>query len=162
MADALPLDEQYWYLEGTDARPIEVEVGAFWDQLVSGQYSNEVVQHVADADGWLVAVYDMHASMDSYEMHPEGDELHYIVSGAMDLMLLNDDGTETKVPMTAGTSAAVTRGVWHRFIVHEPARGLAMTVGRGTQHHSVNPPPPNHRSPAANHGSPAPDQGVQP
>lgn len=59
----------------------------------------------------------------------------------MDLLLLNDDGTETKVPMAAGTSAAVTRGVWHRFLVHEPASGLAITAGRGTQHHSIDPPP---------------------
>jgi mannose-6-phosphate isomerase-like protein (cupin superfamily) len=134
---ARPLDERYWYLDGTDALPIDLEVGAFWSQLMNEQFSDDVARRVAYRDGWLVGVYDLTEDMTTYEMHPEGDELHFLASGAMDLVLLNDDGTETSIPLTVGTSTAVPRGVWHRFVVHEPTRGLAITAGRGTQHRPI-------------------------
>jgi mannose-6-phosphate isomerase-like protein (cupin superfamily) len=76
----------------------------------------------------------MDESMSSSEMHPAGDELHYLVSGALDLVLEHDDRDAEVVPIEAGDSAMVARGVWHRFEVREPAVGLAITFGRGTQH----------------------------
>jgi mannose-6-phosphate isomerase-like protein (cupin superfamily) len=92
------------------------------------------VQEVLSADGWLVTSYEMVESMTSSEMHPEGDELHYLVSGALDLVLEHDGGRDDVVALRAGDSAMVGRGVWHRFVVNEPAVGIAVTFGRGTQH----------------------------
>jgi mannose-6-phosphate isomerase-like protein (cupin superfamily) len=138
--DALPLSERYWYLDGTDAIRIDVDADSFWQQLMTGELRDDIVRRVSEADGWLVGVYEMHDDTTHEEMHPDGDELHYLISGRVDLVLAPPDrpgGAERTVSMAAGTSAAVPRGVWHRFVVHEPARGVAITAGRGTDHRPV-------------------------
>jgi len=133
MTEPRPLSDRYWFVAGNEALPIDVPVPEFWNQLMSGEYDDEVVEKVAEASGWLVAAYDMTDDMQSSEMHPDGDELHYLVSGQLDLVLEHDDGDEV-VALRAGVSASVPKGVWHRFVVREPAHGLAITFGRGTQH----------------------------
>lgn len=141
-ADARSLAEQYWYLDGTDALRVEVEVDAFWQQLMTGEFRDDIVRRVSEADGWLVGVYEMHDDMPHEEMHPHGDELHVLISGHVDLVLAPDEqpgGTDRTVSMHPGAAAAVPRGVWHRFVVHEPARGIAVTAGRGTDHRPLPP-----------------------
>lgn len=138
--DALPLEERYWYLDGTQAARIDVAVGPFWEQLMTGDYRDDIVRRVGEGDGWLVGVHEMTDDMTHEEMHPHGDELHFLVSGRVDLVLVPTDdpgGVESVIPMGPGTSAAVPRGVWHRFVVHTPSRGLALTAGRGTDHRPV-------------------------
>lgn len=140
MDEALPLAERYWYLDGTAATRIDVDQRSFWEQLTTGVYRDEVVRRVAEADGWLVGAYAMDDDMTHEEMHPEGDELHFVVSGRFDLVLAPDDepgGTASVIPMAPGTSASVPRGAWHRFVVHEPTLGLAITAGRATVHRPI-------------------------
>jgi mannose-6-phosphate isomerase-like protein (cupin superfamily) len=131
--DAAPLAERYWFLTGNEARAIDVPVPEFWEQLISGSQTTAAVRDVATLDGWLVSAYEMSHDMTSAEMHPDGDEFHFLVSGRLDLVLEEDPGNRV-VELTAGSSTAVARGVWHRFVVREPSVGLAVTFGRGTQH----------------------------
>lgn len=63
-------------------------------------------------------------------MHPEADELLVVVSGAIDV-LLEEDGAERVVPLTAGRAAIVPRGVWHRLVVCEPGRLLFVNSRTG-------------------------------
>jgi mannose-6-phosphate isomerase-like protein (cupin superfamily) len=145
--DARPLNERYWYVEGTGARRIEVPVGEFWSQVMSGAATDPIVAHLVGADGWLVTQYDVEHTGGHEEMHPEGDELHYLVSGALDFVLAHDDGTETVISMRPGTMCNVPRGVWHRIEARAPSRGVAFTAGRGTQHRPITGrPDPEHRS----------------
>jgi mannose-6-phosphate isomerase-like protein (cupin superfamily) len=132
--EAQPLNERYWYVEGTEARRVEVPVPEFWDQVMSGAATDPFVAHLVVADGWLVTQYDVDGAGDHEEMHPEGDELHYLVSGDLDFVLSHDDGTETVISMEPGTMCNVPRGVWHRIAARAPSRGVAFTAGRGTQH----------------------------
>ena len=136
MSDAAPLGEYYFFIEGNEARRVDVPASQFWPQIMSRSYTTPQVEEIATAPGWLVTEYEMTNDMDSSEMHPDGDELHYVASGELDLVLESDDdaGTDQVVHLTAGTSAVVPRGVWHRFVVHQPARAVAVTFGRGTQH----------------------------
>ncbi len=59
------------------------------------------------------------------EVHPDGDEFLYVVSGTMELIL--DDGNEraagveTKVLLRPGDAYVVPRGVWHRLESVEPS-----------------------------------------
>jgi mannose-6-phosphate isomerase-like protein (cupin superfamily) len=71
---------------------------------------------------------DVHASMQ--EMHPEADEILYVVEGALDV-LLEEDGLERRMPLDAGCAAIVPRGVWHRLVVREPGRLLFVNSRRG-------------------------------
>jgi mannose-6-phosphate isomerase-like protein (cupin superfamily) len=67
------------------------------------------------------------------EVHPDGDELLYVVSGAMELTLDDGDeravGVETKVVLRAGEAYVVPRGVWHRLEPLEPSYLVHVTPG---------------------------------
>jgi mannose-6-phosphate isomerase-like protein (cupin superfamily) len=130
---AAPLAERYWFVTGNEARLIDVPVPEFWEQVMSGAPSDPAVRDVVTEDGWLVSTYTMTADMTHVEMHPAGDELHYLVSGRLGLVL-EEDGGERVVALEPGSSAVVPKGVWHRFVVTEPGTGVAVTFGRGTEH----------------------------
>ena len=57
------------------------------------------------------------------EMHPESDELLFLVSGGLDV-ILQEDGAEQTVALDAGQAAIVPRGVWHRLVMREPGKLL--------------------------------------
>lgn len=136
MADATPLSDRYWFIQGNEAKFIDIPVPEFWDQLIGGKHRDPLVRDVSEADGWLITSYEMAEDMSSSEMHPEGDELHYLASGRLGLVLEEDDGNRT-VELRPGTSAVVPKGVWHRFLVRERGQGISITFGRGTQHRAV-------------------------
>jgi mannose-6-phosphate isomerase-like protein (cupin superfamily) len=67
------------------------------------------------------------------EVHPDGDELLFVVSGAMELILDDGDerapGAETRVVLRAGDAYVVPRGVWHRVEPLEPSYLVHVTPG---------------------------------
>ena len=67
------------------------------------------------------------------EMHPDGDELLFLVEGAIDIALDKEAG-EQVVPLDTGQAFVVPRGIWHRIIVKEPCRLLLLhpRAKRGT------------------------------
>ena len=72
------------------------------------------------------------------EMHPDGDELLYFVSGRVRVVLDDGDqdhvGAETRYDVGAGEAFIVPRGVWHRLEVIEPAHLVHVTPGPGSGH----------------------------
>jgi mannose-6-phosphate isomerase-like protein (cupin superfamily) len=73
------------------------------------------------------------------EMHPDGDELLYLVSGRIDV-ILEDGGDEVTVgaervePLHPGQATIVPKGVWHRVEVREPSRLVHITPGPADGH----------------------------
>lgn len=69
------------------------------------------------------------------EVHPDGDEFLYVVSGAMELILDDGDadavGVETRVVLRSGDAYVVPRGVWHRLESVEPSFLIHVTPGPG-------------------------------
>ena len=67
------------------------------------------------------------------EVHPDGDEFLYIVSGTMELILDDGDqqsvGVETKVLLRSGDAYVVPRGVWHRLEPVEASYLVHVTPG---------------------------------
>ena len=67
------------------------------------------------------------------EVHPDGDELLYVVSGSMELILDDGDGhtvgAETTVVLGPGDAYVVPRGVWHRLEAMEPSHLVHVTPG---------------------------------
>ncbi len=82
--------------------------------------------------GWLISEYDCTRDWPTWEMHPEGDEFVYLLSGAVDL-LLERDGEIVTVPLEGSGAVVVPRGVWHTAKVRQPSRMLHVTRGAGTQ-----------------------------
>lgn len=72
------------------------------------------------------------------EMHPDGDEFLYVVSGTMELILDGGDertvGVATKVLLRAGDAYVVPRGVWHRLESVEPSHLVHVTPGPNGGH----------------------------
>src|SRR3954470_11718358 len=63
------------------------------------------------------------------EMHPDGDELLYLVEGEIGVALDEQTG-ETIISLSAGDAFVVPRGTWHRVLVKTPCRLLFFTPGR--------------------------------
>jgi len=124
--ETFDLDRTYIHLEdGPAAARIEVGAG-FWDTID---------QRAELAEGRLLTAFrfDSTADWPHWEMHPAGDEIVCLVSGALDLVL--DDGmAERTVALRDGATAVIPRGVWHRAIVREPSRALFITRAAGTRH----------------------------
>ena len=81
----------------------------------------------------LVGTFHNAEDWDVWEMHPAGDEVVCLLSGAVDVILDEPEG-ERVVGLEAGRTCIVPRGVWHRAIVREPGDTLHITRGEGTQH----------------------------
>jgi mannose-6-phosphate isomerase-like protein (cupin superfamily) len=83
--------------------------------------------------GRLVGVFHNARDWDIWEMHPAGDEVVCLLSGAIDVVLDEPDG-ERAVELEPGRTCIIPRGVWHRAIVREAGDTLHITRGEGTQH----------------------------
>src|SRR5262249_11924871 len=75
------------------------------------------------------------------EMHPDGDELLYLVSGNVDVVL-EEDGREERVELKSGQAFVVPRGLWHRVTLREPSQILYLTPGPGGQYRPLDGGPP--------------------
>lgn len=67
------------------------------------------------------------------EMHPDGDELLYLISGRVDV-IVEVDGAEQVVELAPGRGLVVPRGAWHRVALREPSQIVHITPGPGGQH----------------------------
>ena len=67
------------------------------------------------------------------EMHPDGDELLYLISGPVSVVLELSDATKT-LEVGPGQAVIVPKGVWHRVLIHEPSQLVHLTPGPGGEH----------------------------
>jgi len=62
------------------------------------------------------------------EVHPDGDELLYLVSGAVTVRL-EFPGGDRNVDLGRGDALVVPKGIWHRITLREPGRLIHITPG---------------------------------
>ena len=108
------------------AEPLTVSP-AFWSDIKAGKlgsFHNE----------YLVTSMSFDASWTSWEVHPNGDEIVILMSGAMDFVLDTPDGEEICSVRDPGEYIFVTRGTWHTANVVQPSTMLFITAGEGTHH----------------------------
>ena len=86
--------------------------------------------------GWLISEFAFTADWPTWEMHPEGDEFVYLLTGSVELQLERGDGVET-IELDGSGAVLVPRGVWHTAKVRAPSRMLHVTRGAGTRHRPV-------------------------
>ncbi len=72
------------------------------------------------------------------EMHPDADELLYLVSGRVRVRLELDEG-DREIGLGSGQALVVPRGVWHRILIEEPGRLVHITPGPGGDHRPLPP-----------------------
>jgi mannose-6-phosphate isomerase-like protein (cupin superfamily) len=97
-------------------------------------------------DGYVVGFARMSANPPHRgELHPDGDELLYLLSGRV--AVVEDDGdaatvgVERREVVEAGEAYVVPQGVWHRVEVLEPCELLHITPGPGDGHRPLEDPP---------------------
>jgi oxalate decarboxylase/phosphoglucose isomerase-like protein (cupin superfamily) len=66
-------------------------------------------------------------------MHPAGDEVVVLLSGAAEMVLDRGDGKETVSLRQPGSFVIVPKGTWHTARIAEPTSMLFVTPGEGTQ-----------------------------
>ena len=104
----------------------------FWPRLMSGQLGNF-------HNEYLVSCFSYDKDWSTWEMHPNGDEVVCLLSGAVTLVL-EDAGSLRELRLDAGNSyVIVPRGTWHTARVGQPSRMLFITPGEGTQNRPVAP-----------------------
>jgi len=121
------IESTYVHLdEAGAATPIPV-TDSFWPDL-SGGRTPQLEQ------GRLVTAFSFDKDWDSWEMHPEGEEVVLLLSGSVDF-ILDQGGKESTVALREpGAFVIVPRGAWHRARPHAPTSMLFITAGRGTRH----------------------------
>ena len=72
------------------------------------------------------------------EMHPDGDEILFLISGSL-TVILEDQEPARRVDLTPGKALIVPRGVWHRVLLNEPSQLVHMTPGPGGDHRPLEP-----------------------
>ena len=96
-------------------------------------YGPYIARHAGDGvEGRLVSLHNFTADWDSWEMHPEGEEVVICLDGAM-VIVQEIEGGLREVALGAGDYAINPRGVWHTANVADHARVLFITAGWGTQ-----------------------------
>lgn len=72
------------------------------------------------------------------EVHPDGDELLYLVEGEMEVILDDGDehhvGNETRFLLRSGEAYVIPRGVWHRLESSDPCYLVHVTPGPNGGH----------------------------
>mgnify|MGYP001058085260 CR=1 FL=1 len=102
----------------------------FWQRISAGQlgsFHNE----------YVVSWYAFDSDWPMWEMHPNGDEVVCLISGAVTFVMERETGLQTVDLTESGAFVVVPRGTWHTARVRAPSRALFITPGEGTQHRPV-------------------------
>ncbi len=84
-------------------------------------------------DGMTVGIVKMeHNAPHGGEVHPDGDELLYVISGR--LSVVGDSSPQEPLELGPGAACIVRKGEWHRVDVLEPTQLLHITPGPNGDH----------------------------
>ena len=120
------LDRSHIVLLPSDLSLLTLRVGAsFW---------GNTDERPELADGRLLSVFDYKNDWTWWERHPRGDELAYVLTGAIEL-LLEDGNRQWSVDLVPGTAGIVPEGTWHSARITKPSTVLFVTpTPAGTEH----------------------------
>ncbi|MEP0203523.1 MAG: cupin domain-containing protein [Halioglobus sp.] len=115
------------YIMTPDGQGIVKPFGpAFYEEIVAD--FNEFKGHA------LVQQFAFSEPWPSWEAHPNGDEMVYLLTGDTDFALWRDGREEVVRISKPGDYVRVPRGLWHTARPHAPTNLLFITPGEGTLH----------------------------
>ena len=127
-----------------DGKPAPVETGKPEDDLfhlkrdgkvLRRRFSLAEMRKAGEEGGLLLASMtaekpdDLHP--DHWEIHPQGDELIFVLKGELRLAFEGQD--ESRITLKAGSAAIVPQAQWHRFEWMGPVTLLFVTPPGGTE-----------------------------
>ncbi len=69
------------------------------------------------------------------EMHPDGDEILYLISGRVKVVFL--DSPQEDIDVRPGDGLVVPKGMWHRVDIIEPSQIVYLTPGPNNEFRPV-------------------------
>ncbi len=131
MRTLFDLEKTFVHLAG-DGRTVPLEVtDTFWQDLTSGKLGEL-------GAGRMLSLFAFDGPWESWEVHPNGDEIVCLLSGRAAFTLEREGGKHETVELSQpGTFVFVPRGTWHTARTDEPTRMLFVTDGEGTTHRPV-------------------------
>ncbi len=129
-------------MDGTDLKQNPIHLGQGATAVVQPPFTGDMAwyggyqeRHAGDGiDGRLVSLHQFSRSWDMWEVHPEGSEVVICVSGEMEIVQEQPDGSELIVSLSPGQFAINPPGVWHTANVAGEASAVFVTAGVGTRH----------------------------
>lgn len=103
----------------------------------AGLYQRLDAKYAEFANHQMVAMHAFHEDWPTWEMHPAGDEVVVLVSGAATFVLRLDEGETILELARPGEFAVVPKGVWHTARIREATTMLFVTPGEGTLNQST-------------------------
>jgi mannose-6-phosphate isomerase-like protein (cupin superfamily) len=97
----------------------------FWHNVLSGKFGN--FHHE-----YLITTFLFNESWPSWEIHPNGDEIVILLSGAANFILETPTGNQVVEVRNPGDYAFVPQGTWHTADPLAPTTMLFITAGEGT------------------------------
>lgn len=64
-----------------------------------------------------------------WELHATTDELLHVLEGQLEVTILNEDGSQDEITVSAGSMCVVPRGHWHRVEAREEVTSCGVTPG---------------------------------
>lgn len=80
----------------------------------------------------LIMTFAFEEPWPTWEIHPHGDELIYLLEGDTDFLLHYANGDVTVRVNEPGSYVVVPKNTWHTARPHQPTRMLFVTPGEGT------------------------------
>ena len=105
---------------------------------VLGDASEMDFREVAKFNDGTIGIFRSGPGVSPWELHPDDDEILYVLDGAVTITVLTDTGS-FDVPVDKGSLLVVPRGHWHRHTVTELLIELYVTPGE-TQHSMADDP----------------------
>jgi len=99
---------------------------SFWPRLMDGKLGD--FHHE-----YLVTCSTGGSDWQSWEIHPNGDEIVMLISGRATMILETDAGHVPVELEGPGSFAFVPRGTWHTAKLHAESVMLFITAGEGTR-----------------------------
>lgn len=116
---ALPDLSQIYLLLGKDGDIETLEGGdKFWSK--SGEELDKI------GEDWLITEFESTEDWQSLEMHPNGEEIVYLLSGAADL-ILEKEGFQKTFELRGKGLVIVPRKTWHTAKIFEACNFLIIT-----------------------------------
>jgi len=107
--------------------------GTVTPKPISDDFYAELDQDFGDFSGHsLVAVHHFEDSWSTWEMHPEGDEIVYLISGNIDFALKLDGKEKILHVDNPGATIVIPKGIWHTARPRQQTSMLFITPGEGT------------------------------
>jgi mannose-6-phosphate isomerase-like protein (cupin superfamily) len=105
------------------------------DAVFRGDHLKSRLQQLPN--GLLLGAFQIARAVDAHsnvwEMHPVGDEILVMVTGALEVEYADDSHRGT-CSLGTGEAMVMPRGFWHRLALREPGLLLTLTPLQGTLH----------------------------